>query len=187
MLRTRWTERKFSFDFPEGILPNIIERLAGTTARLKELVMQLSEAEAAEKLATAWSIKEHIGHLGDLEELHDGRITDFLLRKPSLRAADMSNRKTYQSNHNKKSNEQLILEFSTRRNHFVKRLQLLDDELQCCKCMHPRLKILMRPVDVAYFTAEHDDHHLASIRELIEISEKARSLFSSNSIQGEQF
>jgi hypothetical protein len=27
---------------------------------------------------------------------------------------------------------------------------------------------MMRPVDMAYFTAEHDDHHLASMRTLIE-------------------
>jgi len=25
----------------------------------------------------------------------------------------------------------------------------------------------MRPVDMAFFTAEHDDHHLASIREIM--------------------
>jgi len=28
---------------------------------------------------------------------------------------------------------------------------------------HPRLKVRMRLVDLAYFVAEHDDHHLASM------------------------
>lgn len=30
MQRTKWTERKFTFDFPEGWLSNILERLRGT-------------------------------------------------------------------------------------------------------------------------------------------------------------
>jgi hypothetical protein len=31
--------------------------------------------------------------------------------------------------------------------------------------VHPRLKISMRLVDLCYFVAVHDDHHLAVIRE----------------------
>jgi|GEM_PF-4393916 len=33
--------------------------------------------------------------------------------------------------------------------------------------LHPRLKTPMRIVDLAYFVAEHDDHHLSRIRELV--------------------
>jgi hypothetical protein len=33
--------------------------------------------------------------------------------------------------------------------------------------MHPRLKQSMRLVDHLYFVAEHDDHHLAKIWELV--------------------
>ena len=32
---------------------------------------------------------------------------------------------------------------------------------------HPRLKKEMRVLDLAFFIAEHDDHHLARISELI--------------------
>ena len=32
---------------------------------------------------------------------------------------------------------------------------------------HPRLGTPMRVVDLAYFVAEHDDHHLARLRELL--------------------
>jgi hypothetical protein len=34
--------------------------------------------------------------------------------------------------------------------------------------MHPRLKQPMRLVDHLFFVAEHDDHHLALIRELLD-------------------
>jgi hypothetical protein len=32
---------------------------------------------------------------------------------------------------------------------------------------HPRLKVMMTPVDLAWFDAEHDDHHLVKINEII--------------------
>jgi hypothetical protein len=31
---------------------------------------------------------------------------------------------------------------------------------------HPRLNKQMRIIDIAYFTAEHDDHHFAMISEI---------------------
>jgi len=36
----------------------------------------------------------------------------------------------------------------------------------------------MRPIDVAFFTAEHDDHHLATVREILNKSsdEKPHSI-----------
>src|SRR5688572_16872517 len=128
MLRTKWIERKFTFDFPEGWIFNIIERLKGTTARLYWISASLTEDQLTIKPDGKWSIKEHIGHLSDLEELHEGRIDDFLARKDILRAADMTNAKTVQANHNTKSFEELLSEFTTKRNQFVYRLKNLDDE-----------------------------------------------------------
>ena len=34
---------------------------------------------------------------------------------------------------------------------------------------HPRLKVSMTPVDLAWFDAEHDDHHLVRISEIISV------------------
>lgn len=168
MLQTRWVERKFTFDFPLGWLPNIVERLRGTGPRLKEMMVTLTEIETGKQHDGKWSIKEHIGHLSDLEEVHEGRIDDFLDRKDLLRAADMSNTRTNQANHNAKSIQKLLNDFAVKRNRLIRRLNELDDETQKFKSRHPRLKKLMRPVDLAYFTAEHDDHHLAIIREIME-------------------
>jgi|SRR6185436_4876576 len=167
MQRAKWTERKFSFDFPAGWLPDILTRLRGTPARLREMTINLPDQDASLKPEGKWSIKENIGHLSDLEELHEGRIDDFLSKKETLRAADMSNAKTYAADHNKKSVEQLISEFSEKRKQFVRRLEKLDDETQNFQSVHPRLKVIMRPCDMAFFTAEHDDHHLADIHEIL--------------------
>jgi hypothetical protein len=169
MERTKWVDRKFNFDFPAGLMPSILERLRGTHARLNEIASNLSAPQLKFKVNGKWSIQEHIGHLGDLEELHDGRIDDFLSRKVMLRAADMTNAKTSSSWHNEKKVEDLLRTFKNKRDHFVSRLMMLDDEIQNSKSKHPRLQVVMRPVDMAFFTAEHDDHHLASIREIMMI------------------
>jgi hypothetical protein len=167
MQRTKWTDRKFSFDFPEGWMLNILERLKGTGARINGLIINLSDEELSSKPNGKWSIKEQVGHLSDLEELHDGRINDFIMRNEILRAADMSNAKTYEAKHNERSITELLEEFKNKRNLFASRLEKLDDETQSFKALHPRLQLKMRPVDMAFFTAEHDDHHLASIREIL--------------------
>ena len=167
MQRAKWIERKFTFDFPEGWLPDILERLRGTSVRIREITLLLADDKASYKPGGKWSIKENIGHLTDLEELHEGRIDDIIAGKQILRAADMSNTKTVVANHNEKTVEQLLHEFSQKREQFISRLGQLDDETQIFRSLHPRLQVMMRPVDVAYFTAEHDDHHLAKIREIL--------------------
>jgi hypothetical protein len=172
MERSKWTDHKFTFGFPTGWLPNILERLNGTSARLKEMVHSLSEAETGRRPDNKWSIKEHIGHLADLEELHSGRIDDFVERKKMLRAADMTNAKTNQADHTSKSTQKLLNDFATNRNHFIARLQHLDEETLNHRSKHPRLKKLMKPVDMAYFAAEHDNHHLATIRGIIHTLKK---------------
>lgn len=167
MQRTKWVERKFNFDFPVGLFPAVLERLRGTSARLKEMTTGLSEKDAEIKTGDKWSIKEQIGHLGDLESLHDGRIDDFIAHKENLRAWDTTNSQTNNANHNNSTIKALIENFSNKRNLFVSRLEKLTDDIHDVQALHPRLKVLMRPIDMAYFTAEHDDHHLASIRELM--------------------
>lgn len=167
MERTKWTDRKFTFDFPEGWLANILERLRGTQIRMREMTAGIPEERMVVKPNGKWSIKELIGHLADLEELHSGRLDDFRDRKEMLRAADMSNAKTDAADHNSKTWEELLNDFFLKRNELVGKFEKLDDEVQRLKIMHPRLQVMMRPVDVAFFAAEHDDHHLADIRHLL--------------------
>jgi hypothetical protein len=46
---------------------------------------------------------------------------------------------------------------------FVARFEELTAEEAARSAIHPRLKKPMRVIDLAHFTAEHDDHHLANI------------------------
>ena len=157
--QTPWFERKFLFDFPLGLYPCILERLRGTPARAGIMTQGLSEKALTRKPDGKWSIQEHIGHLYDLEELHEGRIDDFRKRLKGLRPADLQNKKTEEAGHNSTSLAELLIKFRNSRTEFVKQLSSADDDTVGFASLHPRLKQSMRLVDMAFFVAEHDDHH----------------------------
>jgi hypothetical protein len=162
-----WVERKFDFDFPVEIFPSILERFRGTAARLEEITKNLSEEILTFKPEGKWSVKEHVGHLIVLEELNTKRLNDFLNRKEILSAADMSNKKTHEAGYNQRNINELLKEFRKARKHIVNRLGNLTKEQASIVSLHPRLNQKMRIIDWVYFMAEHDDHHLSKIREII--------------------
>jgi uncharacterized damage-inducible protein DinB len=166
MKRTEWFKRNFPLIEDNGILPSIIERLSGTPARIDEIVSKLNPALLVLKPHNRWSIKEEIGHLSDLEPLWFGRLDDILCGLPELRVADLSNQKTNTANHNATEIKVLLQLFRKQRQLFVDRLILLTDKQLLNVSLHPRLKTPMRVIDLANFVAEHDDHHLASVREI---------------------
>jgi len=50
--------------------------------------------------------------------------------------------------------------------HFVKRLEKFNDIMMTNKALYPILNIPLCFVDLAFFIARHDDHHLARMVEL---------------------
>ena len=165
--QTPWIERKFEFNFPIGMFPVIIERLRGTLPHIQDIIKDKTEEELSQKVEGAWSVKEQVGHLYDLEELWYGRLEDFLSGKQTLRAADMGNTKTHNADHNKKKIEKLLEQFSSARDKLIEKVQNMDDANASLTALHPRLQQPMRLIDALFFVAEHDDHHLAKIRELL--------------------
>jgi uncharacterized damage-inducible protein DinB len=166
MEQTKWVERVFDFNQPFGLFPCTLERLRGTPARLEELVRGLGPERRTARVKGGWSIQEQVGHLFDLDELHTGRLEDYRQGLEVLRPADMTNRKTHEAGHNSARIERLLALFREGRLEFVRRLEGLGDEALARTALHPRLGQNMRVVDMALFTAEHDDHHLASITAL---------------------
>ena len=162
----KWVDRHFTFDLPESLFPVVVERLRGTPARIEDKVRGLSPTLLTRRDGDAWSIQEHIGHLLDLDELHDGRLDDFLSGAAVLRAADMTNRKTWEAHHNERPIAELLGAFRRERERFVARLDGWDAGRLSLTALHPRLNQPMRVIDMAFFTAEHDDHHLARMTEL---------------------
>jgi len=164
---SQWYERQFAFAFPADIYPNIQARLRGTPARVEELVGNCSREILTRKAGEKWSAQEQVGHLLDLESLWLKRLEDFVQGHAELSTTDLSNRKTHEANYNSQDIESVLTDFREARARLVERAGKVDPTLYSRVLVHPRLQKPMRLVDHLYFVAEHDDHHLASIWQLI--------------------
>jgi len=161
--RTEWIKRQFSFGLPLEMYPNVVERVRGTPARLEDLTRSLPAEMLTRRDGDKWSIQEQAGHLLDLEPLGMGRLDDF---EAGLRAADMTNHKTHEANHNTDTLANILAAFRRERMEFVKRLDSYDDAVVERTAWHPRLQVKIRVLDLVFFIAEHDNHHLARISEM---------------------
>lgn len=144
MEQVKWFDRTFNFESTENIFPSILERLIGTPARLEEKLQSLDSSVLIEKIEGAWSVKEHAGHLSDLEPLWQGRLQDIILGREELRLADLQNNKTNQANHNDKSIHELLESFRTIRFETIRLLGEIDESIVFKSALHPRLKTPMR-------------------------------------------
>jgi hypothetical protein len=162
-----WYERKFEFSFPAELYPNLCIRLRGTPARLEEIVRAYPDKRLVQKPEEKWSAQEHAGHLLDLEPLWMARVDDYLAEAVELTTTDLSNRKTDDAGHNGRRIEELLAEFRKARLRLVDRVGEVETALFSRSITHPRLKKPFRLVDHLYFVAEHDDHHLARIWEIL--------------------
>lgn len=163
MRRTPWFERRFPPIEDNGLLPTILERLDGTAPRLRSL---LAGIERASPVDSGWSIAQEVGHLIDLEPLWLHRAHEIMRGEAVLAAADLSNRATHEGDHDQWPVPQLVERFEHARRALVSALRGAGDDDLERSARHPRLGTPMRLIDLAYFVAEHDDHHLARLREL---------------------
>jgi uncharacterized damage-inducible protein DinB len=164
--QTPWFERSFNFNFPLGLFPVIFSRLEGSIFHLHSILLNADD-EYCSHNPNGWSVKEHIGHLYDLEELWWKRLQDFQQNKTMLSAADLANQKTHEAGHNEKTLEQLLQQFTIERQKILELVYGFDAELLARTSVHPRLNQPMRLIDSLFFVAEHDDHHIATISNLL--------------------
>ncbi len=80
----------------------------------------------------------------------------------------MSNRRTVDADFNAQETAPCLADFRAVRGEFVGRLEQLPDEAIGRSAHHPRLDRPMRLLDLMVFAAEHDDHHLAGITEILD-------------------
>jgi hypothetical protein len=100
----------------------------------------------------------------EVDEVALNRIEEMLKGISPLTPAVFEPRQDYNS-----QSVTLVLNFFTNnRKRYLDRYRVLSEE-DCTKSsLHPRLKTMMNPVDLAFFDAEHDDHHLVKISEIME-------------------
>lgn len=164
-----WFERKFEFSFPVELYPNLLVRLRGTPARLEDALRGHSPEILTIKPEQKWTAQEHAGHLLDLEPLWLARVNDYVAASTQLTPTDLQNRKTTEANHNAQPLETILKDFRAARQKLLQRAAEMNASLFSRSIPHPRLKTPMRLVDHLYFVAEHDDHHLARVWELLTV------------------
>lgn len=167
MEQTTWFSRQFERQPDNGLLPSVLERLSGTPARLEEKVRDAEEFILEKKPGEKWSVKEEIGHLSDLEPLWLLRAQEIRAGKTDLAAADLSNRRTHEANHNARPLPELLAHFRAERARLLRELESATGADLEKSALHPRLQTPMRLIDLAVFVAEHDDHHLAHMSRLL--------------------
>lgn len=174
MQQERWFNRSFNFTSDQNIFPSVIERLAGTPARLEEKIKSIPADMFTIRIDGTWTIKENVGHLSDLEPLWQGRLDDILNGQTELRPTDLQNTRTTEANHDAVSMEELLKSFRQIRKQTITLLEKVDEEQVFKSALHPRLKTPMTTMDLFLFVAEHDDHHLARITELVRLINQKR-------------
>jgi uncharacterized damage-inducible protein DinB len=162
----RWFDRRFELGLGADAAPELLERLRGTPQRLADAVRGLPVEVLTERRDGKWSIQENAGHLLDLEPLWDQRLDDYDAGATELHSADLENRKTHEASHNDRAIADILADFASVRGRIVERLARMGRDELARTALHPRLRQPMSVVDLCFFVAEHDDHHLRTIEEL---------------------
>jgi uncharacterized damage-inducible protein DinB len=162
-----WVERTFAFDhLTKGDFAPLVDRLRATPQRIEQVVKDLPPDHLTRREGETWSIQEQVGHLLEVDALHDGRLDDYRAGASVLRPADMENTRTKEARYNDREFDDVLADFRRVRGRFVERLEAWDPDERLASAVHPRLQQPMRVVDMLLFAAEHDAHHLACIEGL---------------------
>lgn len=167
MENKKWFERKFDLSFGAERYVAIYEQLAGAPERLRQAVDDASEEKLTNKADGKWSVKEQAGHLAVMEPLWRVRFQDIRERKPMLTVADLTNAATTEAGFNEWPMERLLQRWAAQRLETLRLLDSIDALDMESTSLHPRLKQPMRVIDLAYFVAEHDDHHISIVSEYL--------------------
>lgn len=161
---TPWMHRRWRFDFPAELHPAIIERLRGAPDRAAALAEELRPGEATRIPEGGWSVQRHLAHLADLEALLHARLDAYERGEPALPAADMSNRRTTERDHEARTLASVLEDLRRVRGATIARLEEYPRDFFGRSAWHERLGVQKRVVDTCVFFADHDDHHFALAR-----------------------
>jgi uncharacterized damage-inducible protein DinB len=161
-----WIDRKFEFDFPATIYPELIQRLKSTPLRLEGMISELPPEILTIRQSNKWSIQENAGHLITVDRLFAGRLDDYVNNTAELRPAKLDGSRTDMEDYNSHTIEEILTDFRENRGAYINRLADLEAGFFEKQSWHPRLKQPMRVCDMLYFQAEHDDYHLNKITKI---------------------
>jgi N-acetylglutamate synthase-like GNAT family acetyltransferase/uncharacterized damage-inducible protein DinB len=168
----KWFERNFDFSFGTELYGTLLERLQSAPNRFMEVTRMLPDEILVFRHENKWTIKENIGHLQLLEPLWRIRFEEIKSGISEMSPADLNNSATDDMNFNTFGLQELINTFADQRTKTIDFLGSLQKSDFTKRSTHPRLQQPMRIIDLMYFVAEHDLHHLNAVLNLINKSNK---------------
>jgi hypothetical protein len=162
-----WSQRKLEFNRAVDELPLLTERMLGTPDRIHSLVRGIPAERLQLRIQGKWSVLEHIGHLMVLDERMQVRIEDWLSLSGRLSPIDLEDQQRFLDGQRHRELGDVLLEHRLRREALVNGVVNLPAAVHHHYALHPCRHLRMRPIDMFLFLAEHDDHHLATMRRLI--------------------
>jgi hypothetical protein len=162
-MQLQWFERVFTFGLPKGMLPFFLERLAGTLPRIENKIKNVPEELLSARPENKWSVKENIGHLAEVDDIALKRIDEMVTGVSPMTPAVFEPRPYHEWRI-----REVMDYFRESRNRNLARYKSLTSADLDKSSLHPRLKVMMSPVDLAWFDAEHDDHHLVRVNKILE-------------------
>jgi hypothetical protein len=162
-----WFERNLKFGYAPEMLPFFLERLEGTIFRIDQKVGGIDNKILTVRWNNKWSVKENIGHLAEVDEVANRRIDEI-----TSGVAVMSPAAFEPKDYNPWPMEKVLDFFKKNRLSNLRKYKTLSEEQLKTSSLHPRLKVQMTPVDLAWFDAEHDDHHLVKVNEILQLTRR---------------
>jgi hypothetical protein len=157
-----WFERNLKFGYPKEMLPYFLERLEGSIVRIQTKVQGLNDSVLSTRLNDKWSVKQNIGHLAEVDAIANKRLDEMVAGISPMSPAVFE-----PQDYNPWSIEKVLDLYKANRLKNLKKYQSLAEGDLVKSSLHPRLKVQMTPVDLAWFDAEHDDHHFVTINRIL--------------------
>ena len=167
MRLTPWSERRLDYGRDDLELPILVERLRGTPSRVLELFRGRPVERLTMHLHGRWCALEHVAHLIELQDHFERRLDDLCALRPEVGVIDLTGQEVRLRAQCRRSPGDVLEEFRLKRMAFVERVQELEAPVHRHVARHPCEGRPYRTVDMLHWIAEHDDHHLASIRSLL--------------------
>lgn len=159
-----WSERVLPYGRTPEELPVLTERLLGTHARLMHLFLGQAPERLYNRSDDKWSVVGHAAHLLVVQHRFAARLEDFQALRPTLCTIDLSDQDEELKQHLLRNLGDLLEEFRLERLAFVQTLLDAESHVHRHVALHPCGNRPMRTVDMLLWIAEHDDHHLATMR-----------------------
>jgi hypothetical protein len=162
-----WNQRELQFGRSLDELPVLIERIHGTPARLSALLREQPLERVHLRVEGRWSVIEHTAHLIALQDRFEPRAEDFEHKRDRLCEIRLDGQDLELRKHRVRRIGDVLEEFRLKRQAFTRRVDSFAHAMLEHVAVHPCKGRPMRAVDMLHWIAEHDDHHLATIRHLL--------------------